>query len=62
MAPPFTLQLTLSTPSGFPVSGSFSTTDGSAVAPGGYAAAVLQPFTFPPGTTSTGIPSQPSRP
>ena len=51
----FTFQLTLSAPSGFPVSGSLSTTDGSAVAPGDYAASVLVPFTFPPGTTSTGI-------
>ena len=51
----FTFQLTLSAPSGFPVSGSLSTTDGSAVAPGDYAASVLVPFIFPPGTTSTGI-------
>lgn len=51
----FVFQLTLSAPSGFPVTGSLSTTDGTAVSPGDFAALVLAPFTLPPGTTSTGV-------
>ena len=51
----FTFQLTLTAPSGFPVTGSFSTTDGTAGSPGDFAALALEPFTLPAGTTSAGV-------